>query len=314
MASFISTLSLFILVSANGYFTLPVRDEQNLPLTYFPPSHGLGGETTERGVLLKYVPNDNETNVLLPVHPTDPSPFKLMGSEVPSTTERLPKENAAQGSPTFDNKDLLESSTFTTEPSRMDGRGLDESTTSTIEPTHKNEYILNVSPFIEVKTVPKQNNFYGRSFENTTQFEAGTDDEDSSDKREEKTNQQPMQIESTTLFMPSFPSTASAAAPQFDLSTKKYPGSLRDNQDDEGDKPIPTVPETSDDSLATTYPTPQLHQEGFKNLSNTPNDVLNLDQSNNYVVTGSASTARATTMENKDQEKPKPLNQGSKSS
>jgi len=202
MASFIASLSLFVLILSNGCFTLPIVDEQLWTSTFLPLNHDL---TTDSVFNLRFVP-ENETNVL-PDLEIKRSSDEHMGFEASTSLPGLWEANVVRASRTFDELSTSQPWTFTNERSRTD--------------VHQDLLFPTVEPTTQV------DNFERRSL--NSEFENGT---------ETGNDKQQMQVELTTNVMPSFVSTSSVVVPQVyvlksstSTSTEKYTGLLKDENE-----------------------------------------------------------------------------------
>jgi len=111
MASFISALSLLILVLVNGYFAIPVFDES-------ARSSFHDDLTTEHAVNLRYVPDDEATG--LPMEPKRPT-GEYMGLKMTPSSDGL-SENAARVLGVFHPSFDFDQSKFTTEKPSIEPR------------------------------------------------------------------------------------------------------------------------------------------------------------------------------------------------
>jgi len=276
MTSFISTLSLLVLVLATGCFTLPVTEEPFSSSTYSSLIDDLTTDkNNEMGTVNTRLVPDEETTESLKVHSE-----RLLNekSDVETSSRFLSEEleeNTSRALHTFNDLSTLEPLELTTENSvsdiEHDERDSDDSLFTTAESvTEVNEHRLrNVTSEDET--------------------------EDYHDKREP-------QLELTTSYMPSFTSTSSAVAPQLytsesSTSTEIYIGLLKDETDEEkepkkdvkiGRKPISkhkvstTTKKTKDsseeDSKELNVAVAQLDQQALDQVSNVPSEILILEE------------------------------------
>jgi len=306
MASFISALSLLILVLANGYFAIPLFNEPSSS-----PFLSLHDDlTTENPLELRSVPDNDETTespTMEHVRATDED----MGSEMSTSGDNLSEENASQPSRMFDESFTSEPMTFTSEKSSMEERDFKDLSFTTVEPfTHSIEHER-------------------RELESEKDTET---DEENKVPPEVVSGKRDIPIESTTISMLSFTSTSSAVAPQFytsesstttlppqfntlETSTKNFTGFLKDDKehDEETEKPIKTLKkqptktkfQSDEESFA---PIAVLDQQASKEVSPVSNGVMILDENNDLVVTATPDKLSKINTENKKQ-----LNQGEKS-
>jgi len=302
MASFISTLSLFILVLVSSCFTLPIIHEPILTSTLSSLNED---STTENPFSLRLVP-DNEKIVLPDLEIKRPSD-ESMGREILTSTDSLSGLNIARASRTFD--ELFNPVLSTTEKSLLDKSIYDELLSTSVEP-------ITEGSGIKLQSIK-------------TEFEKGS--EIKSDNRE-------MPVESITHHLPSFTSTPSTVVTELSPSdlittTQKYTGLLKDEVEDE-ERPTKYVKEqrtsplesketisltstkktkvhSAEDSNELFVPLALFDQEALKKVSNIPNDVLILDE-NNDVITNFPERLSTSTMENKNEQKE--LKQGKESS
>jgi len=289
MASFISALSLLILVLANGYFAIPLFNEPSSS-----PFLSLHDDlTTENPLELRSVPDNDETTespTMEHVRATDED----MGSEMSTSGDNLSEENASRPSRMFDESFTSEPMTFTSEKSSMEERDFKDLSFTTAEPfTHSIEHER-------------------RELESEKDTET---DEENKVPPEVVSGKRDIPIESTTISMLSFTSTSSAVAPQFytsESSTKKFIGFLKDDEE-ETEKPIKTLKkqptktkfQSDEESFA---PIAVLDQQASKEVSPVSNGVMILDENNDLVVTATPDKLPKINTENKKQ-----LNQGEKS-
>jgi len=285
MASFISALSLFLLILSNGCFTSPIIDKQLSSPTFSSLYDDL---TTEPTFNLRLVPND-ETSVL-PDIDKKRSIDEHMGFPISTEVDGLSEEKAARALRIFDEFSTSEPMTFTTEQSIPDKRDHDDLSFTTIKP-------------ITQVTKLKQRSFLSE-LENKTE----------NDKRE-------MQVELTTNDMLLFTSTSSAVAPELyksessiSTSTEKYPDLIQNEQTTKYMKtPKSEVTLTKQKSEEeSTVPTTLFDQEALNKISNVSNDLTILDENNDIVVTGLPDNISTFIMKNIKEEKI--LNQGKESS
>jgi len=200
-------------------------------------------------------------------------------------------------------------------------RTLDEFSTSeplttehslTDKPDHDDLLFTTVEPTTQV------NEHERRSL--TTKLEEETESE--TDKRE-------IQVELTTIDIPSFTSTSSAVAPQFytsesSTSTEKYTGRIKDEEEQPKQytemQRRPTVKsqeistkkskvQSEEDLNESIVPTTVFHQEALSKISNVSNDFMILDENNDVVVTDLPDKLSTTTIKKNDNQNQ--LNQGS---
>jgi hypothetical protein len=337
MASFISALSLFVLVLATGCFAFPVNDEQfSSTITPSFIDHFTTGKTvisTPQSFDLRLVPDEETTDL-----PTFPSQKDLQQhfrfeSSTPVHNQEL-EENFTQTPRSFDELSTSASYTHTTQGSD-----------SKLE--HSERSFDDFSSTIESSTQLSEHHL--RSIK---------DDEDENESN--KLSEREFQLELTTSYMPSFTSTSSVVDPKFytsesstvfsqsqtsepSTSTTKYTGLLKDEPEEEPKEGLRTeeepkeslkteeetteglkteeepqkdvLPETEskvkgsksivrkdenvkeDDSKESKFPTAQLDQKALDGVSNIPNDFMHIDEDNS-VVTRRPEKFSTTTMEN----------------
>jgi len=285
MTSFISTLSLLVLVLATSCFTLPIVVEEQSLRSLLPlfPDDFTTGKTDQHKMSsfdMRLVHDDETTD--LPKFHSDRS--------LTDTWDTQTSTFANRESRTFDKlDDTSEPFTSTTEHSfherDLDGLWFSTTETNTNVNEHKSRSIIM---------------------------------EDENDKRDF--------LESTTSYMPSFPSTSSAVAPEFykyesTTLTGKYIGHLKDETDDDSEKDskkgvntqrksnsilkVTTTKskvESQDDSKELNFPIAQLDQNSLDRVSNVPNDVMHLEEHND-VVTDIPQQLSTTTIKNKKERK-----------
>lgn len=306
MASFISTLSLFILVLSQSCFTLPIINQQLLSLT---SNNDL---TTEQAFNLRLVADD-ETDVL-------PNTEKIsfndehIGFQISTSANGLSEEKTRQEIHTLNEFSTSKSSIYTTEQSSNDKY-------------NNHDY----SSFPTIESITQAVELQQQAFINDL---------------ETKNDKQEPEIELTTIDMILFPSTSSSVAPKFSKSssssvapqiftsqsstsssksTEKYPDLLKDDNEHDHDQEqttksiktqkkfeIKAKVQLEEDSKESTVPTAVFDQEALKKIVNIPNDYLILDENNDIVVTGLPSQMFTSTMKTKNEQKS--LNQGKESS
>jgi len=324
MASFISTLSLFIFILSNGYLTLPINNEQFFNSTF----SSLNNLTTEQTSTLQFV-SDNETTVLPNMNKNYLSDEHI-GFEISTSMDNLSEENATQVSSTFDYFFTSES-TITTEQYFNDKHDYDQSLSSSSEPTiqtteqsYSNKHDYDHLLFTTVEPTTQITELERRGL--TNELESETESE--TDKRE-------VQVELTTNDLLSFTSTSSAVAPalytsevSISTSTEKYTGLLTyENEQEQPTKYVKTLKKTTqkskliptinsnvrseEDSEEPTAPIAVFDQEALNKIPYVPNDFLILDENNTLVVTDLPDKLSTSTIQNTEEQKP--LNQGKES-
>jgi len=315
MASFISALSLLILVLVNGYLTLPLVDEKTSNLRFPSLNDDL---TTERTFNTRFISDDE----LIAVQNTKDkrSSDEHIGVEISTSADRLLEENVFQPLKTRE----VEADKRETDKREVDADKREVETDKREDKAVKREVEADKREvetdkrghheflFTTVEPVTSVNEFKIRKVEV----------EDEPDKRE-------MEVELTTSYMPSFTSTSSILAPELYTSTKQYIGLLKDEKVHEVEEEPPkefitTEKETTKPKLAEikkskdhseeelNAPTAVFDQEALKKVSNVPNDFMVLDENNDVVVTGVSNILPTSTMEYKKELIP--LKQGKQSS
>jgi hypothetical protein len=197
MASFISALSLFILVLSNGCFTLPILDEQFPTSTY---SSMVDGVTTGETFNLRSVNNDLSSD-MHNQHSTN----EFMGFDV-STFTNEPMAFIHQEP--FAEKREYDDVSFTTVDPFAKKREYNDVSFTTVDPfAEKREYndlsFTTVEPTTEIAELGRRSLM--NEFENETEY---------------STHQ--MKVESTTKHMLQFTSTSSAVTPELYTSSSSF--------------------------------------------------------------------------------------------
>jgi len=303
MASFIPALSFFILVLFNGYFTLPINDEQLSSTTFLLLNDDV---TTENAFNLRLISNDETTE--LPGLDKKSFIDEHIGFEMSTAT----LETFGHAVQKFNELSAPEFMTLTTESSLTDKRD------------DRDDFL-----FTTMESSTKGMEFERRSFK--TDFENETESESDPNKRE-------MPVEFTTSNMLLFTSTASNVAPKLytsesSTSTEKYTGLLKyqkENKEEEEEPEEPTKltktikkvspikpikveieDQSTEDLKGPTAPTAVFDQEALKKISYVPNDFLILDENNTLVVTELPEKLSTSTLKNLKEQKP--LTQGEES-
>jgi len=322
MASFISALSLLILVLATGCFTLPVGKEQ-LSSSTLSSIHD--DSTTEKIAELKLVP-DHETTAS-PNVKTGRSLFEVVNVEVPVDSRLWTLgDYEVLVARTVDEHSTSKPMTATTEKSVPSKHGSDDLLSATVEPSTQVNRVEPSGVNIDSKK--------------------STDVETKAGKRE-------MTVELTTSEMSSSTPTSSTVAPELTTiqpttSAQKYVGHLKGDEDDNDDnekqnKPTkhttsPRKPTTNseeqqsekskaglkdkseENSAELQGPMAQFDQGALNKALGGLKDTLVLDENDDHAVTDVAEKSPTATLENKQQQngkqtqEPKPLEQGKKQS
>jgi hypothetical protein len=258
MASFISALSLFVLVLATGCFAFPVNDEQfSSTITPSFIDHFTTGKTvisTPQSFDLRLVPDEETTDL-----PTFPSQKDLQQhfrfeSSTPVHNQEL-EENFTQTPRSFDELSTSASYTHTTQGSD-----------SKLE--HSERSFDDFSSTIESSTQLSEHHL--RSIK---------DDEDENESN--KLSEREFQLELTTSYMPSFTSTSSVVDPKFytsesstvfsqsqtsepSTSTTKYTGLLKDEPEEEPKEGLRTEEEPKESLKTEEETTEEETTEGLK--------------------------------------------------
>jgi len=320
MASFISALSLLILVLVNGYLTLPLVDEKTSNLRFPSLNDDL---TTERTFNTRFISDDE---IIVVQNTQDKrSSDEHIGVEISTSADRLLEENVFQPLKTREveadkretDKREVDADKRETDKREAEADKREVETDKREDTADKREVETDKRGhheflFTTVEPVTSVNEFKIRKVEV----------EDEPDKRE-------MEVELTTSYMPSFTSTSSILAPELYTSTKQYIGLLKDEKVHEVEEEPPkefitTENETTKPKLAEikkskdhseeelNAPTAVFDQEALKKVSNVPNDFMVLDENNDAVVTGVPNMLPTSTMEYKKELIP--LKQGKQSS
>jgi len=294
MASFVSALSLFILVLFNGCFTLPVINEQ-LPSSTFSSLYHYS--TTGKTVNLRLVSDDEET--------------------------------AAQELRTLNQLSTSEPITSTYGQSFNHKRDHDDLSFTTVEPITQVTKLKQRSLIREDEDEDKTETKDDKRDEYKDETETKNDKRDE-DETETENDKREMKVELTTSDMLLFTSTSSAVAPELytsesstSTSTEKY-GSPPKNEDEHEHEhrsvfvndPVPSVP----DAPAAVVPVaPEHHHYESESEQTKDIDILRKSISESEltstgkskIVTGLPDYMSTSTMEYKKEQKP--LNQGKES-
>jgi hypothetical protein len=326
MASFISALSLFILVLSNGCFTLPILEEQFPTSTY---SSMVDGVTTAETFNLRSINND-QTSVSSDTH-NQHSTNEYMGFDVSTF---IPEPMAFIPQEPFAKKREYDDVSFTTVESFAEKREYNDVSFTTVEPTTEIAELGRRS-FINEFENETENSTYQMKVESTTKDMLQFTSTSSAVTPEFYTS-------SSSSFAPEFYTSSSSFAPKFDTSssstsTKKYIGLLKDQNkyEEEYTEERPTKyikyqrrpsqeyetsttrksevyseeKSPSEDSKDSLIPTAIFDQQALDQVS-IPNDFLIFDEGNDLLVTGLPNKIFPTTMAYKKEAKP--LNQGKK--
>jgi len=291
MTSFISALSLLILVLANGYFTLPVVDDHLSSSTFSSLHDDL---TTEHAFNLRLVPDEETTEFL---HTVTPRSFnEHMEFEVTTSANSLLEENASRASRIFDEHFTFEPSTFTTKESHTDKRDHHDFSSTTVESfiddddMNKREMKIESTTRDMLFTSTVAPELYTTKLPISTSTKKYTgllkDEKEYEEEYKEYTPERPIKSSRTGSFKPKpQPEDKSEEDSKFATTTKsKF--------------------DSNEDSKEPTAPTAVFDQDALKKLSNIPNDIMILDE-NNDVVTSSLEKFLTTTIENTKGQKTK---------
>jgi len=274
MASFISALSLFILILSSGCFTSPIIDKQ----LSNPRLPSLNDDlTTEQAFHLRLIPDDEH-----------------MGFPISTSVDGLSEEKATRALHTFDEFSTSEPITFTTEQSVPDKREHDDLSFTTIKPIIQVTELKQRS-FIDELENKIENDKREMQVELTTNDmllftstssaiapELYTSESSTSISTEKYPDliENENEHEQTTKYMKTL--------------TKQSKVQLKDKSEEES-------------TILTTV----FDQEALNKISNVPNNLMILDE-NNDIVTGLPDKISTFTMANKKEQKT--LNQGKESS
>jgi len=322
MASFICTLSLFLLVLANGYFTLPIHDEFLQTSTNLPFDIDV---TSEHPHLPRELLMNEATTQFLNTEVKETTDA-LMGMHMTTSTDDL-AESASRESRIWKEMTTFTPSMHPTEEAKADKLGLNNWSMTTIESTTEDEKVhqRDAQPDKETEETTEVEHENDETTENDTTMSG--QDQPKNDKREIL-----LDVTTNTLRLTSASSVVDSELTTEQSSSltkpKKFKGLLKDTKDqeqekeDEEKKPIESdktfkkekeddTVQPTEDSKNTNAPTAQFDKDGMKNVSNYPKEYMDLDENTALTVTLSGSTDSTTTMKYKKGKKP--LDQGKES-
>jgi len=287
MSSFISALSLFILILSNGYLTLPINNEQLWNSTF----SSLNNLTNEQKFNLRLV-SENEISVFPHLDKNHPSDEHI-GFEISTPVNNLSEENEARAPRTLDDFFTSEP-TITTEKYFNDKRDYDDSFLTSSEPT----------TYTTEQSHSDKRDYDDLSFttdEPTTQT-AVLERRTFTDELETETDKREIQVELTTNDILLFTSTSSAVAPELyttelltSTSTEKYTGLLKyenehheeeEHEQEQSTKYMKTLRKTTkiskiqsedqseEDSKEPTAPIAVFDQEALNKIPHVPSDFF----------------------------------------
>jgi hypothetical protein len=297
MASFISVLSLLILVLASGYFSLPVMNEFINPPLY-------EDLTTEKAVHLRLVSDDETTE--FPTIQNRGESGEHMGFEMSTFDNGLSAENIFRASRMFDERVTSEPWTFTTEKSPIEERAFNDLLLTTAEPI--------------TETVEHER----RSFKGEIEPE-----DDATDASEVDTDKRGNPIETTTTSSTSTSTKKYTGLlkddneREFDSekpvkTLNKVPTKSKTQVDDTSNETIKSKsPKKSklssqEDPEDSSAPMLIYDQRPSKDVGIFPNGDMILDENHDAAVTDR--TLKISTSDSEKKKEQKPLNQGKKSS
>jgi len=282
----------------NGYFTLPIIDEQLSTSTYLPENHLL---TTAETLNLRLV-TDDESSTLSDVNPKR-STDEHMEFEMSTSIAGLGEE-ISPALRSIEEFSTSEPMSITTEQAREDNN----LSYTTVEST---------TEFAQLSR---------RGF--TNELENNTQEM----KVELTTNDMSSFISTSSSVGEVSKVSTSKSSSSISTSTEKYIGLLKDdNEYDEEEqstkytkiqrkssgKKSKVYPEDKSDDEESAVPTALFDQKALDRVPNIPNDFLMLDESNDFVVTSLSNRIfpSTTTHQNIKEEKEdmQPLNQGKNS-
>lgn len=303
MASFISALSLFILILSHGCFTLPIINQQ---LSSSTSNNDL---TTEQALNLRLVADD-ETDVL---PDTEKKNFndEHIGFQISTSANGLSEEKTTQEIHTLNQFSTSKSTIYTNEQSSNDNH--DHLSFPTVEP---------IIQIVELQQQPFINDLETKNDKQETEIELTTSDLILFPSTSSSVVPKLSKSSSSSVAPQIFTSQSSTSSSK---STEKYSDLLKDDNEHDHDqeqttKTIKTKTKSEiqpkvqleENSKESTVPTAVFDQEALKKIVNIPNDYLILDENNDIVVTGLPSRISTSTMKNKNEQKS--LNQGKESS